>query len=75
MRIKSRDDPAIAFLIGVHNHGAFVPNLGRVFGNDYTMIFARPGEFIYSGIKITRTNMTELHREDVPCSNDPSLYR
>ena len=73
-RIKSLDDPAIAMQIYVHNHGAMVPHLAKIYGNDFQTVFARIGSFIGNGFEISRTNYTELNREDFECSDDRELY-
>ena len=73
-RIKSLDDPAIAMQIYVHNHGAMVPHLAKIYGNDFQTVFARIGSFIGNGFEISRTNYTELNRDDFECSDDKELY-
>lgn len=50
-----------------------MPNLARVFGNDYAIVFARKGPLVGTRYEIKRTNFTELNRDDHPCSNDPLL--
>ena len=38
------------------------------------VVFANNGSLIGSGFEVSRTNITELNREEFECSDDPELY-
>ena len=38
------------------------------------VVFANNGSLIGSGFEVSRTNITELNREEFECSDDPKLY-
>ena len=61
-------------MVFVHNHGAFVPSLARIYGNDYRTVFARSGSFVGTGFEVSRVNFTELNRDSFECSDENKLY-
>ena len=55
--------------VGIHNENAFVPNMARVYGNDFTVLHVTD-EMTYATYEIRRTNITELDYGGNPCSDD-----
>ena len=62
-RLKVNMDPSIAFLFGIHNRGTFIPNLSRMFGSEFVLVY---------GPELT------VRAEDLPPTSnrhDPQIYR
>ena len=55
----------------LHNYGALVPNLSRVFGSDFAVIFVEKNEdFSSYTYEVSRVNLTELSSIHGLCTDD-----
>lgn len=48
IRIKGSNDPSIAYYFGIHNRGSLIPNLSRMFGSEFLLVFASETEVIFA---------------------------
>ena len=68
LRMKVPKKPSVMLLL--HNNGALVPSIARIFGSDFSMVFINPNETIKTYIyEVSRVNMTELNTEKSSCSD------
>ena len=68
LRMKVPEKPSVMLLL--HNNGALVPSIARIFGSDFSMVFINPNETIKTYIyEVSRVNMTELNIEKSSCSD------
>ena len=55
----------------MHNYGALVPNLSRIFGSDFAAIFIEKNEdFSFYTYEVSRVNLTELNSNHGPCTSE-----
>ena len=63
LRLKLRNDPAIAAVISVHDKGRYFSGFGNLFGNHHLLQFVNPNVKIRSDMfEIKRQRITELNR-------------
>jgi hypothetical protein len=69
MKVPKRQ--GISIMMFLHNYGALVPSIARIFGADFSMMFVNPEtEFKTHTFEVSRTNMTELNNENIRCSEE-----
>ena len=69
--MKSPKNPSVSVMMILHNDGALVPSIARIFGSDFVMVNVKPLEnFTKYTHEVSRVNMTELDTEKNKCSNE-----
>ena len=68
--MKVPEAPGVGVMMFLHNHGALVPSIARIFGSDFSMIFVDPAaKFKTHTYEVSRVNITELDNENSKCSD------